>query len=119
MRLLTRGVGALAMLATATVAGAQVPKNVDAAMNGFDAYIAKVMKDWDAPGLGIGIVVRDSLVWAKGDGYPDYGQKLPYTPPTTQPIASNSKLFTVMAAGMLVADGKLAWDQPIRRYVPD
>src|SRR3982751_5981138 len=49
MRLLTRGAVVVAMLATATVSGAQVPKNVDAAMNGFDAYIAKVMKDWDAP----------------------------------------------------------------------
>src|SRR4051812_43988600 len=73
MRIFSRGAVAVALLATAATSGAQVPKNVDAAMNGFDAYIAKVMKDWDAPGLGIGIVVRDSLVWAKGYGYRDYG----------------------------------------------
>ena len=106
MRLLPRGVVAVAMFATAAASGAQVPKNVDAAMNGFDAYMAKVLKDWDAPGIGIGIVVRDSLVFAKGYGYRDYGKKLPYTPTTTQPIASNTKLFTAVAAGMLVDDGQ-------------
>jgi CubicO group peptidase (beta-lactamase class C family) len=119
MRLLRRCAIAVAVLVAATSSGAQVPKDVNAAMNGFDDYMAKTMKDWDAPGIGIGIVVRDSLVWAKGYGYRDYGEKIPYTPTTTQPIASNSKLFTVMAAGMLVAEGKLAWDEPIRRYVPD
>jgi CubicO group peptidase (beta-lactamase class C family) len=118
MRLSFRCAIALAMLTTAASSGAQVPKNVSAAMSGFDPYMAKVLQEWDAPGIGIGIVVRDSLVWAKGYGYRDYGQKIPYTPTTTQPIASNSKLFTVMAAGMLVSDGKLAWDEPIKRYVP-
>jgi CubicO group peptidase (beta-lactamase class C family) len=119
MRFPSRCVLAVAMLAIAAASGAQVPRNVDAAMSGFDTYMTKVLRDWDAPGLGIGIVVRDSLVWAKGYGYRDYGRKIPYTPTTTQPIASNSKLFTVMAAGMLVADGKLGWDEPFRRYVPD
>lgn len=108
---------ALALLA-AVPAGAQVPKDVNAAMRDWDAYMAKVMKDWDAPGIAIGIVVRDSLVWARAYGYRDYGEKVPYTLTTTQPIASNSKLFTVMAAGMLVTDGKLTWDQPIKQKVP-
>jgi CubicO group peptidase (beta-lactamase class C family) len=119
MRLVRRCAIAVAMLATAASSGAQVPTNVNARMAGFDDYLAKVMKEWDAPGLAIGIVVRDSLVWTRGYGYRDYGQKIPYTPTTTQPIASNTKLFTVMAAGMLVADGKLAWDEPIKRYVSD
>ena len=73
------------------------------------------------PGIGIGIVVRDKLVFAKGYGYRDYGKKLPYTPTTTQPIASNSKLFTAMAAGMLVEEGKLRVgraDPPVRARHP-
>jgi CubicO group peptidase (beta-lactamase class C family) len=51
-------------------------------------------------------------------GYRDYEKKLPFTPTTTQPIASNTKLFTAVAAGLLVEDGKLDWDKPIRQYVP-
>jgi CubicO group peptidase (beta-lactamase class C family) len=66
----------------------------------------------------VGIVVGDKLVFAKGYGYRDYEKKLPFTPKTMQPIASNSKLFTAVAAGMLVEEGKLTWDKPIRESVP-
>ncbi len=87
-------------------------------MKGFDDYMAQVMRDWNAPGIGIGIVVKDKLVFAKGYGFRDFGKKLPYTPTTTQPIASNSKLFTAVAVGLLVEEGKLRWDEPIKRFVP-
>src|SRR6516165_6031902 len=79
----------------------------------FDAYMGKVLKDWNAPGVGVGIVVNDKLVFAKGYGYRDYGNKVPFTPTTLCPIASNSKLFTAIAAGMLVQQGKLSWDKPV------
>ena len=84
----------------------------------FDAYMAKILKDWNAPGVGVGIVVNDKLVFAKGYGYRDYGKKLPFTSATMSPIASNTKLFTAVAAGMLVDEGKLTWDKPVRESVP-
>jgi CubicO group peptidase (beta-lactamase class C family) len=87
-------------------------------LGNFDAYMAKVLKDWNAPGIGVGIVKGDKLVFAKGYGFRDYGQKLPFTPTTLQQIASNTKLFTAVAAGMLVEEGKLAWDKPVRESVP-
>jgi CubicO group peptidase (beta-lactamase class C family) len=87
-------------------------------MKGFDAYMAKVLKDWNAPGIGVGIVAGDKLVFVKGYGYRDYGKKLPFTDTTLFQIASNTKLFTAVAAGMLVDEGKLAWDKPIRESVP-
>ena len=95
-------------------AQAQQPADVSKQLEGFDDYMAKVLKDWNAPGIGVGIVVGDKLVFAKGYGYRDYGKKLPFTPGTVCPIASNTKLFTAVAAGMLVEDGKLAWDKPAR-----
>ncbi len=85
---------------------------------GFDAYMAKTLKDWNAPGVGVGIVVNDKLVFAKGYGYRDYEKKLPFTAGTMSPIASNTKLFTAIAAGMLVEEGKLTWDKPVRESVP-
>jgi CubicO group peptidase (beta-lactamase class C family) len=87
-------------------------------LDGFDSYMAQVLKDWNTPGIGVGIVVNDKLVFAKGYGYRDYEKKLPFTPTTLHPIASNSKLFTAVAAGMLVEEGKLTWDKPIRESVP-
>ncbi len=62
--------------------------------------------------------VNDKLVFAKGYGYRDYENKLPFTPKTLCQIASNSKLFTAIAAGMLVQEGKLTWDKPVRESVP-
>lgn len=87
-------------------------------LQGFDAYMEKVLKDWNGPGIGVGIVVNDKLVFAKGYGYRDYEKKLPITSKTLFPIASNTKLFTAVAAGFLVEEGKLTWNQPIRHSVP-
>ena len=87
-------------------------------LEGFDAFMEKTLKDWNAPGIGVGIVVDDKLVFAKGYGYRDYEKKLPITPSTLFPIASNTKLFTAIAAGFLVEEGKLTWNRPIRESVP-
>jgi CubicO group peptidase (beta-lactamase class C family) len=92
--------------------------NVTQRLEGFDDYMAKTLQDWNAPGLGVGIVVNDQLVFAKGYGFRDYDKKLPFTPATMIPIASNTKLFTAVAAGMLVEEGKLSWDKPVRKSVP-
>jgi CubicO group peptidase (beta-lactamase class C family) len=100
---------------TACCAEAQ---DVTQKLEGLDAYMTKVIKDWNAPGIGVGIVVNDKLVFAKGYGYRDYGKKLPFTASTVCPIASNTKLFTAIAAGMLVEEGKLTWDKPVRESVP-
>jgi CubicO group peptidase (beta-lactamase class C family) len=103
-----------------TVAWCAAAQNIDVAqrLSGFDAYMAKTLKDWNGPGVGVGIVVNDKLVFAKGYGFRDYEKKLPFTPGTMSPIASNTKLFTAIAAGMLVEEGKLTWDKPVRESVP-
>jgi CubicO group peptidase (beta-lactamase class C family) len=88
-------------------------------LQGFDAYMEQTLKDWNTPGVGVGIVIGEKLVFAKGYGYRDYEKKLPFTAKTMQPIASNSKLFTAVAAGMLVEEGKLTWDKPIKQSVPE
>jgi CubicO group peptidase (beta-lactamase class C family) len=92
--------------------------NVTQKLDGFDAYMAKLLKDWNAPGFGVGIVVNDELVFAKGYGFRDYEKKLPFTRATVVPIGSNTKLFTAVAAGMLVEAEKLTWDKPVHESVP-
>src|SRR3954471_14307777 len=104
----------LAAPARAQDKSAEVAKKLE----GFDAFMDKTLKDWNAPGIGVGVVVEDKLVFAKGYGYRDYEKKLPITPSTLFPIASNTKLFTAIAAGFLVEEGKLTWNRPIRESVP-
>lgn len=84
----------------------------------FDSYMDKVLREWNAPAVGVGVVQGDRLVFAKGYGCRDYAKKLPFTPATLFQIASNTKLFTAVAAGMLVEEGKLTWDKPVRDSVP-
>ena len=103
-RLTVAGVLLFALAGSVAAQGIDVTQRLD----GFDAYMAKALEDWNAPGVGVGIVVNDKLVFAKGYGYRDYEKKLPFTPATMSPIASNTKLFTAVAAGMLVEEGKLS-----------
>src|SRR5215471_11972751 len=89
-----------------------------AKLAGFDRYMEQVLQDWNAPGVAVGVVVKDKLIFAKGYGYRDYEKQLPMTANTLYQIASNTKLFTAVAVGMLVEEGKLEWDKPVRQYVP-
>ncbi len=110
---------AFGLLALAAHSGLMAQdKEIAAKLQGFDAYMTKILKDWNAPGVGVGIVAGDKLVFAKGYGYRDYEKKLPFTPTTLCQIASNTKLFTAVAAGFLVDEGKLTWDKPVRDSVP-
>jgi CubicO group peptidase (beta-lactamase class C family) len=116
-------VAAIGFLALALGPGPQIQaqngaNDISRKLKGFDTYMQKVLKDWNAPAVGVGIVVDDKLVFAKGYGYRDYEKKLPFTPTTLCPIASNTKLFTAVAAGLLVEEGKLTWDRPVRDAVP-
>lgn len=85
---------------------------------GFDKEMEANLKSWNMPGVGIGIVKNGKLVFVKGYGYRDYEKKLPITENTLFQIASNTKLFTATAIGLLVNEGKLDWDKPIRNFVP-
>jgi CubicO group peptidase (beta-lactamase class C family) len=114
----TIAVACAGLLSFANALGAAPDPALAAKLAAFDAAMPKLVKDWNCPGIGVGIVVKGELVFAKGYGYRDYGKKLPFTTNTTVPIASNTKLFTSVAAGLLVDDGKLDWDKPVRQFVP-
>ena len=108
----------LACATAATAAPAPKEPTVAQRLAGFDAYLEALVRDWNVPGIGVAIVTKDQVVLAKGWGFRDYGKKLPFTPQTVVPIASNTKLFTAVAAGMLVEEGRLAWDVPVKQFVP-
>ena len=83
-----------------------------------DRYIDSLMKTWNIPGLALGIVYKDQLIYSKGYGYRDLENKLPVETSTIFPIASNTKLFTATAACMLAEEGKINLDKPVRNYLP-
>ena len=100
------------------VHGADRSAEVARKLQPLDEQMRDVLRDWNGVGVGVGVVVDDELVFARGYGYRDYGNKLPITSRTLFQIASNTKLFAAVSAGMLVEDGKLTWDKPIHEAVP-
>jgi CubicO group peptidase (beta-lactamase class C family) len=88
-------------------------------VNLINKRIEKIITEWQVPGCAIGIIKNGTLIYAKGFGYRDLENKLPVTPNTLFPIASNSKLFTSTAIGIIVNEGKLEYDKPIKFNVPD
>lgn len=83
-----------------------------------DAYVQKAMKDWNVPGLALGIVMNDSLVFARGYGVRELGTTKKVNEHTLFAIASNSKAFTAAILAMLVEQGKLRWDDRVVDHVP-
>jgi CubicO group peptidase (beta-lactamase class C family) len=88
------------------------------ALDGFDQFVESAMKSWSVPGLAVAIVKDGKVVLAKGYGLRNVQGKLPVTPDTLFAIGSSTKAFTTMALGILVEEGKLAWDEPVTNYLP-
>src|SRR5262249_31284615 len=63
-------------------------------------------------------VYRGRVIIARGYGVKQLGKKEPVTGDTLFPLASCTKAFTTTAMAMLVDEGKLAWDDPVRKHVP-
>jgi len=76
------------------------------------------MEDWGIPGCAVGVVKGGRMIYATGFGLRDVRRGLPVTERTNFPIKSATKAFTATAAAMLVQEGKLDWDTPIREYMP-
>jgi CubicO group peptidase (beta-lactamase class C family) len=83
-----------------------------------DAYVASVMKTFDVPGVALSIVKDGKVVLAKGYGVKRLGDPAAVDERTRFGIASNTKVFTAVALGLLVEEGKLAWDAPVIDYLP-
>jgi len=106
-------VGLLAAVAlTPAAAVSQAPPR------NLDRTVARVLQAFDVPGLALTIVKDGQVVVAKGYGVKTLGRPDPVDSQTLFGIASNTKVFTATALGILVERGLLEWDAPVIRYLP-
>lgn len=98
-------------------AATKAQKPVD--LKGFREFVAKTMAEWKVPGMAVAIVKDGKVIFAEGFGLRDVQQGLKVTPHTIFPIGSCSKAFTAADVGILVDEGKVGWDEPVRTYLPD
>lgn len=104
----------LSALALHMASHAQAPD-----LKALDAYIADALVKFDQPGLAVGIVKDGELVFAQGYGKLDLAKPEPVTPNSLFYCASISKAFTAAAIGLLVDEGKLGFDDPVRKHLPE
>lgn len=84
----------------------------------FSAWIEGQIAYRGLPGVAVGVVSNQDLVWSKGFGFADIKSKTPMSAKTKFRMASNSKLFTAIAIMQLREQGKLGLDDPVVKYLP-
>lgn len=70
------------------------------------------------PGITVGLIYDQELVYSKSFGFADLEKKVPLEPGMPFRIASISKTFTATAIVQLRDAGKLRLDDPVKDYLP-
>src|SRR4051812_29487414 len=85
----------------------------------FNAYVEAVRKEWEVPGLAITVVKDNQVIFKKGYGVRELGKPEPVDTQTLFACASTTKAMTVALMGMLVDEGKISWNDPVYKYLPE
>lgn len=85
-----------------------------------DAYVRRCLEAWpDQPGAAVALVRGGQALLTRGYGVRRMGTDQAVDETTLFAIASNTKAVTAAALAMLVDEGRVAWDAPVRTYLPD
>lgn len=110
------GMGAGGLALAANPAWALQPR---ATPSSLDSVVRDFMAAFEIPGVSVALVRPGEPTFTRGYGVRALGTRAPVTDATLFGIASNTKAFTAAALAMLVEEGKLGWDEPVKRYLPD
>lgn len=91
--------------------------DVLAAQRLFSAWLEGQIAYRGLPGIAVGVVSDQELVWAKGFGFANLKDKVAMTPATRFRMASHSKLFTATSIMQLREEGKVRLDDPVSRHL--
>lgn len=80
--------------------------------------ITKMLTAWNIPGAAVAVVQGDD-VFTQGYGVLEAGKPETVNADTIFAIGSTTKAFTSALIGMLVDEGKLAWDDLVIQYIPE
>jgi CubicO group peptidase (beta-lactamase class C family) len=80
--------------------------------------LQKLMDELALPGLAVGVVLDQRIVYAQGFGVTESGSGEPVTPLTIFHMASVSKPFVATAVMQLAETGRVNLDEPVTTYLP-
>jgi CubicO group peptidase (beta-lactamase class C family) len=104
---------------TADLAGI-TPDRLDAAdLADLSAHVSEAFELFDVPGAVVAVVQDGEVRLLEGFGVRALGQTDPVTPETRMMIGSVGKTMTTLLMARLVEEGLLAWDDPVRRILPE
>jgi len=83
-----------------------------------DTLVEEVLTEWKIPGLALAIIHKGEEIKVAGYGVKKRGQPDRVDEQTMFQICSLTKAVTATTIGMLVDEGKLEWDRPIKEYLP-
>lgn len=84
-----------------------------------DAYAEKTRAEWNVPGIAVGIVKDDKIVFQKGYGVRELNKPDKVDENTLFAVASNSKAFTTASLAILVDEKKLDSDDKVTEHLPE
>ena len=88
-------------------------------LDGADAFISAAMNHWEVPGAAIAVVKDGNVVFAKGYGVREIASRKAVNHSTIFDIASLTKSITAASVAVLVDQGKLDWDDPVSKHLPN
>jgi CubicO group peptidase (beta-lactamase class C family) len=83
-----------------------------------DLWVREQIEYQEIPGVAVGVVHGDDLIWARSFGTSNLATNAPLTPRTPFRLGSVSKLFTASAILKLQEQGKLRLDDPVVKHLP-
>lgn len=108
---------AVALVAPAAMAAEDRAPAIDSEL--VDAMFDDAYARYSLPGLAVGIVIDGELAYARTAGELAAGGGEAIDASTVFKIASNSKAMTTALLARLVDQGKLKWDDPVVKHLPD
>jgi Beta-lactamase class C and other penicillin binding proteins len=85
----------------------------------YDRIVDEVVARYHLPGIAVGVIDNGHVVYKATRGELVAGSGKAVTTNSLFKIASNSKAMTASVLARLVEAGKLQWDAPVVRYLPD
>ncbi len=102
------------VLLTCLQAKTQIPGT-----SAIDSLVENARNKFSVPGIAVAVVRDGKIVHIKGYGIRSLNTRLPVDENTLFGIASNTKAFTAFALGILVDEGKISWDDKVRKWIPE